>query len=78
MHSSGISYGPGANIADIQAGAIGCSLLTVVGMSLWIADEVRMRRRPAVQQTEVVMIKPEPVAATVDDGAAVAEAKPLA
>jgi len=53
----------GESIADIRAGAAGCSALSLLVGGLFVAREIRMNRRKAALATEVVPADAAPAAA---------------
>ena len=53
----------GESIADIRAGAAGCSAMSLLVGGLFFVREIRMSRRKAALATEVVAEQAEPAAA---------------
>ena len=49
----------GSNIADIRAGAAGCSAMSLLVGAIFMVREIRMSRRNAARDTEVVAAEPE-------------------
>ena len=60
----------GTQVRDIQSGAIGCSILSVVCGAFWVGYEVRLRRKAASQEAATEVFHEAAAAAKAEDAAA--------